>query len=63
MAKEQTLACLYPSGKEVWRVKWKSDRSQDQFSIGHYPGISLKQARMERDRITGLLDQGVDPNV
>ena len=42
---------------------WKSDHSQDQFSIGHYPGISLKQARMERDRITGLLDQKVDPNV
>ena len=63
MAKEQTLACLYPSEKEVWRGNWKSDHSQDQFSIGHYPGISLKQARMERDRITGLLDQGVDPNV
>ena len=54
---------VYPSGKKVWRVKWKSDHRQDQFTIGHYPGISLKQARMERDRITGLLDQGIDPNV
>ncbi len=53
---------VYPSGKKVWRVKWKVNYKQDQYTIGHYPSFSLKQAREERDKVTALLERGINPN-
>ncbi len=51
-----------PSGSKIWRVFWKDDGKQKQFTIGPYPAISLKAARQERDRINTLLAHGLDPN-
>ncbi|MGN1038061.1 MAG: tyrosine-type recombinase/integrase [Mailhella sp.] len=51
-----------PSGNKTWRIFWKDDGKQKQFTIGPYPAISLKAARQERDRINTLLAQGIDPN-
>ena len=52
---------VLPSGAKVWRVLWKEHNKQNDFTIGDYPAISLKQAREERDRINTLLAQGIDP--
>lgn len=53
---------VLPSGKKIWRVLWREEGKDKQFTIGEYPAISLKVAREERTRVKGLLAQGLDPN-
>ena len=52
---------VQPSGAKAWRILWKEQGVQQDYTVGNYPAISLKQAREERDRINTLLAQGKDP--
>ncbi len=52
---------VLPSGAKVWRILWKERGAQQDYTVGEYPAISLKQAREERDRVNTLLAQGIDP--
>lgn len=51
-----------PGGSKVWRLLWKNESTQKQFTIGSYPAVSLKQAREVRDRVNTQLAQGIDPS-
>ena len=53
---------VQPTGKKTFRLLWREGEKQRQYTIGDYPGISLKDARAERDRVKGLTDKGIDPN-
>ena len=53
---------INPTGSKVWIVTYtRLDKKRDKYTIGKYPAISLKQARLERDRVMALLEQGIDP--
>jgi integrase len=61
---------ILPSGVKSFRYKYrfpkKNDkgelvRKEDSYVIGRYPNVSLSAARRERDRLRGLLDDGIDP--
>ncbi len=52
---------VLPSGAKVWRILWKVHNEQQDFTIGNYPAISLKQAREERDRLNSITALGKDP--
>ncbi|MBQ7584967.1 MAG: tyrosine-type recombinase/integrase [Desulfovibrionaceae bacterium] len=54
---------IHPNGQKIFRVLWRRQYKQYQFTIGAYPKVSLKKARLERDRITGLLAQGLNPSL
>lgn len=45
----------------VWRVKYRHDGKESTFSIGPYPGVSLSEARAERQRVKADLREGKNP--
>jgi len=50
------------TGSKLWRWKYRVIKSENRFSIGPYPEISIKQAREARDGARALLRNGIDPN-
>lgn len=50
-----------PSGSKVWRMKYRHAGKEDTLVIGHYPTVSLAQARRKRDESKALLADGIDP--
>ena len=53
---------INPTGSKVWIVTYtRPDKKRDKYTIGKYPAVSLKQARLERDRVMALLENGTDP--
>lgn len=50
-----------PDGKRYWRFSYRFAGKQKTLAIGVYPGVSLADARAERDRAKDHLRQGIDP--
>lgn len=50
------------TGSKLWRWKYRFNKSENRFSIGPYPEVSIKQAREARDGARALLRSGIDPN-
>ena len=73
LADEKGLHLLVqPSGGLLWRMKYRSDGSDDQgrpkrverlLSFGSYPEVSLKGARALRDEARKKLADGLDPGL
>jgi integrase len=51
-----------PKGGKWWRLKYRFDGKEKTLSLGTYPLISLKEARIKRDEAKKLLLEGVDPS-
>jgi hypothetical protein len=49
------------SGGKWWRFRYHFDGKETRLSLGVYPTVGLKAARMKRDEARQLLDDGVDP--
>jgi integrase len=53
---------ITPSGGRLWRVKFRVPGGvEKKLSLGAYPEVSLKQARLARDEARASLANGVDP--
>ena len=52
-----------PSGGKWWRLKYRFDNKEKLLSLGVYPDVSLKAARIRRDELRTLLANGIDPGV
>lgn len=52
---------VMPHGAMYWRMKYRFQGREKQYSIGTYPGISLNQAKEARDQARLLLEDGIDP--
>jgi integrase len=52
-----------PSGSKLWRYRYRSPhtRKETMLSLGEYPGVSLTQAREDRDAARKLIKQGIHP--
>ncbi len=50
-----------PSGGKWWRLKYRILGREKRLSLGVYPEVSLKDARVNRDRARRLLSEGADP--
>lgn len=50
-----------PKGAKYWRFRFWIAGRERLMSLGVYPAVSLKQARILRDKARGLIAQGVDP--
>jgi len=51
-----------PSGKKLWRYRYRIADKENLFAIGEYPEISLAEARAEHDKARSLVKQGVHPS-
>jgi integrase len=49
------------AGGKAWRFKYVKDKKEKRLSLGHYPNVSLKEARLARDKAKILLSEGGDP--
>ena len=49
------------TGTKVWRYKYRFDGRQDKITIGRYPAVSLKQARMIHEALLEAVHRGEDP--
>src|ERR1700691_5167799 len=52
-----------PAGGKWWRLKYRIAGKEKRLSLGVYPDVSLKEARIRRDDARKLLAAGVDPGV
>ncbi|WP_165078322.1 MULTISPECIES: integrase arm-type DNA-binding domain-containing protein [unclassified Desulfovibrio] len=53
---------LAPSGGKWWRLKYRVEGKEKRISLGTYPTIGLKEARLRRDDAKRLLANGIDPS-
>lgn len=52
-----------PNGSRWWRLKYRVAGKEQLLSLGVYPEVSLRAARLKRDETRKLLADGVDPGV
>jgi hypothetical protein len=50
-----------PNGSKLFRFRYRHGGKQHDLSVGAYPRISLKEARLFADEARKLVTQGVDP--
>lgn len=53
---------ISPAGSKVWRWKYRFGGKEKLLSIGRYPTVSLKEARLQRDAARAMLAAGKDPS-
>jgi integrase len=58
---EGLFLLVMPNGSKLWRWKYRVGGVERRTSLGVYPKVSLKAARLERDRLQTELKRGVDP--
>ena len=52
---------VLPSGRLSWLYRYSLRGKPEKVAIGHYPEMSLKTARSERDKLAGLASRGLSP--
>ena len=52
---------VLPTGTKVWRVKYRFEGKDRRYTIGHYPIITLREARMAMLTARETLADGIDP--
>jgi len=53
---------IRPNGSTLWRLKYRFDGREREYSIGVYPDITLANARKEKNILRELIASGIDPN-
>ena len=51
-----------PQGGKWWRLKYRFQGKEKRLSLGTYPDVSLKLARVKRDEARTLLSSSIDPS-
>ncbi len=51
-----------PTGSKLWRFRYKYNDKQSMLSLGKYPKVSLKKARLKCDECRELLADSIDPS-
>jgi integrase len=49
------------TGSMFWRYKYYLNKKERTYSIGHYPAVSITEARKKRDKASGQVFEGIDP--
>ena len=52
-----------PNHSKRWRYRFQFEGKEQLLSLGIYPDVKLKEARLERDRLKDLINQGINPSV
>src|SRR5581483_1743510 len=62
-ASEGLYVLVAPGGSRLWRLAYRFNGKQKTLALGHYPHVSLLNARRARDGAKRLLRAGIDPSV
>ena len=52
---------VLPSGQKKWRIKYRFEKKEQTYSVGDYPQVSLREARVKVLEVKGMLAQGINP--
>lgn len=52
---------VYPTGGIVWRFRYRLAGKYEKLTLGKYPALSLKNARIKRDEAAALVALGTSP--
>jgi hypothetical protein len=52
---------ITPKGKIVFQLRYRYNGKQHRLDLGSYPNLTLKNARLESDRLRAELEKGLDP--
>ncbi len=52
---------ISPSGKKRWLYRFTQNGKRKTLTIGHYPAVSLSEARKARIELEGLIQKGLNP--
>jgi integrase len=52
---------IKPSGSKIWRYRCRINNLATMMTIGHYPQVSLAEARRARDELKHKIKSGIDP--
>lgn len=52
---------IMTSGSKIWRLRYKEDGKDKRLSLGHYPAISLSEARGKKDELKAGSLHGISP--
>ena len=55
--------CVDPIGSKFWHFRFSWQGKQPRISLGKYPEVSLKEARLRRDEYRSLVANGIDPRL
>src|SRR6478609_1276798 len=53
---------VQPKGGKLWRLKYRFGGKEKLLSFGSYSEVSLKEARLKRDKAREQLRDGIDPS-
>jgi integrase len=53
---------IRPTGKKLWRFRYRYNDKPSMLSLGEYPIITLAQARIKRDECKNLLQNNINPS-
>ena len=53
---------VVPKGGKWWRIDYRFEGKRKTLSLGTYPEVSLKEARLRRDEARSILNDGIDPS-
>lgn len=49
---------VLPTGSKVWRIKYREEGKDRRHTIGHYPAVSLRDARLALLNAKAFLESG-----
>jgi len=52
---------VLPSGSIVWRYRYRLSGKREKLTLGKYPALTLKNARLKRDEAAHLVALGQSP--
>jgi integrase len=52
---------VFPTGGVIWRCRYRLNSKQEKVTIGKYPSLTLKDARVKRDELMQLAARGKSP--
>jgi integrase len=52
---------VFPTGGVIWRCRYRLNGKQEKVTIGKYPSLTLKDARVKRDELMQLAARGKSP--
>ena len=59
---EGLFVLVAPSGSKMWRLAYRFNGKQKTIALGHYPDVTLLEARRARDAARQILRDGTDPS-
>ena len=52
---------VYPTGSKIWRIRYSYQGKERRISLGAYPGVGLKDARIKASEVKAMLRDGLNP--